>query len=219
MGPDDKYSTNPDTNQEGFSQTTSLTATSNNYLTPLTTLSNPFPTGLLQASGNSLGLLTFAGQGVTFLKPRNEEPVLAAMEHRLSAKPDQGHDARSGLTSATTPCIFRLTTPSSTASRASTSARWARAMPTRPIFQTPVANPFSGLQTSQNTATTTPAQLLARYPEFPVGDGSTGWNGSGGVLEQNLNDGRSYFQSVNIRLQKRASHGLTFVFKTTFIRG
>ena len=28
MGPDDKYSTNPDTNQEGFSQSTSLTATS-----------------------------------------------------------------------------------------------------------------------------------------------------------------------------------------------
>jgi hypothetical protein len=90
--------------------------------------------------------------------------------------------------------------------------------PNQTYLTSSVANPFSGLQTSQNTATTTPVQLLARYPEFPVGDGSTGWSGSGGVLEQNLNDGRSYFQSVNIRLQKRASHGLTFVFNYIYSR-
>ena len=90
--------------------------------------------------------------------------------------------------------------------------------PNQNYLTSSVANPFSGLQTSQNTATTTPAQLLARYPEFPVGDSSSGWSGSGGVLEQNLNDGRSYFQSVNIRLQKRASHGLTFVFNYIYSR-
>ena len=71
-----------------------------------------------------------------------------------------------------------------------------------------VANPFSGLTTSQNTATTTIAQLLARYPEFPVGDSATGWSGSSGVLEQNLNVGSSYFHSLNVRLQKRVSGGL-----------
>jgi hypothetical protein len=59
---------------------------------------------------------------------------------------------------------------------------------------------------------------LARYPEFPVGESSTGWSGGGGVIEQNLNDGRSYFNSVNIRLQKRASHGLTFVFNYIYSR-
>ena len=90
--------------------------------------------------------------------------------------------------------------------------------PNQTYLANSVANPFSGLQTSQNTATTTPAQFLARYPEFPVGDGSGGWSGSGGVLEQNLNDGRSYFQSVNIRLQKRASHGITFVFNYIYSR-
>jgi len=34
--------------QEGFSQSTPLTATNNNYLTPAGTLSNPYPTGFLQ---------------------------------------------------------------------------------------------------------------------------------------------------------------------------
>jgi hypothetical protein len=95
-------------------------------------------------------------------------------------------------------------------------------LPTRDSAQTyltsSAANPFSGLQTTQNTATTTPAQLLARYPEFPVGDSSTGWSGSGGVLEQNLNDGRSYFNSLNFRLQKRLSHGLNFVFNYIYSR-
>ena len=81
-----------------------------------------------------------------------------------------------------------------------------------------VANPFSGLNTSQNTATTTDAQLLAHYPEFPVGDSASGWNGGSGIIEENLNDGRSYFESLNVRLEKRASHGLTFVFNYIYSR-
>jgi hypothetical protein len=72
-----------------------------------------------------------------------------------------------------------------------------------------IANPFNGLQTSQNTATTTVAQILARYPQFPVGDSAGGWSGSGGIIEFNNDVGSSYFQSLNVRLQKRTSHGLT----------
>jgi hypothetical protein len=74
-------------------------------------------------------------------------------------------------------------------------------------------NPFYGLASSVGTATnTTPAQILARYPEFPVGDSATGWQGSGGVLEQNLNAGASFFDSINVRLQKRFSHGISATF-------
>jgi hypothetical protein len=71
-----------------------------------------------------------------------------------------------------------------------------------------IANPFSGLQTSQNTATTTVAQILARYPQFPVGDSAGGWSGSGGILEFNNDIGASYFESLNARLTKRTSKGL-----------
>ena len=48
-----------------------------------------------------------------------------------------------------------------------------------------VPNPFAGLNTSQNGTSTTPAQLLARFPQFPVGDSAGGWSGTGGVLELN----------------------------------
>ena len=79
-------------------------------------------------------------------------------------------------------------------------------------------NPFSGLQTTQNTASTAPAQLLAKYPEFPVGDSGSGWSGGGGVLEQNLNVGSSNFESLNARLEKRVSHGLNFVFNYVYAK-
>ena len=68
-------------------------------------------------------------------------------------------------------------------------------------------NPFSGLATNQNTATTTPAQLLARFPQFPVGSGS----GSTGVPLQDSSVGASFFESINVRLQKRFAGGITII--------
>jgi hypothetical protein len=56
--------------QPGFSQTTQLVATLDNYLTPAATFSNPFPTGILQPIGNSLGVNTFLGQAVRYVTPQ-----------------------------------------------------------------------------------------------------------------------------------------------------
>jgi hypothetical protein len=83
-----------------------------------------------------------------------------------------------------------------------------------PHLANSVSNPFFGLANTSVSANTSAsvAQLLARFPEFPVGDTASGWNGSGGVLEQNLNAGISYFNSLNVRVQKRLSHGLSFTF-------
>ena len=68
------YSTNPILDQEGFSQSTPLTPTNDNYLTPAATLSNPFPSGIKQPAGSSPGLATFAGQTVSFLNPQMKDP-------------------------------------------------------------------------------------------------------------------------------------------------
>lgn len=217
MGVDGKYSTNPLTNQEGFSQTTSLTATSNNYQTPLATssLANPFPTGFLQASGSSLGLLTFAGQAVSFINPDVKSPY--SMRWNF------------GIQQSLTPNLMlevdyignhTIHLPIDYTQLNGIPRQFLSTLGTRDTgenFLTATAtNPFSGLQTSQNTASTTAAQLLAKYPEFPVGDSASGWSGSGGVLEQNLNVGSSNFQSLNARLEKRASHGLNFVFNYVY---
>jgi hypothetical protein len=217
MGVDDKFSTSPDTNQEGFSQSTTLTPTSNNYLTPLVTLSNPFPSGFLQPTGSSLGLLTYAGQAVTLINPVVKSPY--SLRWNIGFQQSLTKDMMLEVVYIGNHSVHL---PIDYTQLNGIPRQYLSTLTTRDPNQTyltgSAANPFSGLQTSQNTATTTAVQLLARYPEFPVGDSSTGWSGSGGVLEQNLNDGSSYFNSLNVRLQKRASHGLTFVFNYIYSR-
>ena len=50
-------------NQNGFSITTNLNASNDNFITPAATLSNPFPGGLTQPTGSTLGPLTNLGNG------------------------------------------------------------------------------------------------------------------------------------------------------------
>ncbi len=56
--------------QIGYSATTQINNPQTAGSTPTTTIDNPFPSGLVQPSGNSLGLLTGAGGEVRFVDPR-----------------------------------------------------------------------------------------------------------------------------------------------------
>ncbi len=64
-----------------------------------------------------------------------------------------------------------------------------------------VPNPFAGVITSGSLsgATTTVAQLLVAYPQYPTGTGSE----SSGVLLDNDSIGSSYFESINVHITKR----------------
>jgi hypothetical protein len=211
-----KYSTTPLTNQQGFSQSTALNATNNNYATPAITLDNPYPNGFLQPTGSSLGLLTFAGQGVSFINPQVKNPY--ALRWNIGLQQSLGSNLMLELVYIGTHSVHL---PIDYTQLNGMPRQFLSTLPYRDPNQTYLANnvpnPFYGLQTSVGAnAQTTPAQLLARFPEFPVGDGASGWNGSGGVLEQNLNDGRSFFNSLNMRIQKRLSHGLSLTANYTF---
>jgi trimeric autotransporter adhesin len=56
-------------NAIGYSQTTTINASTNGNFTPAVSLSNPYPNGLLQPTGNSLGLASGVGQGITVFSP------------------------------------------------------------------------------------------------------------------------------------------------------
>jgi hypothetical protein len=56
--------------QQGFTQSTTQNASADTGLTFTSTLANPFPNGIAQPTGSTLGLSTFAGQAVTF-QPTN----------------------------------------------------------------------------------------------------------------------------------------------------
>jgi len=53
----------------GFTQSTPLVGSNDGGLTPAANLNNPFPNGVLQPVGNSLGLLTGVGSTIGFVNP------------------------------------------------------------------------------------------------------------------------------------------------------
>jgi Carboxypeptidase regulatory-like domain len=209
------YSTNPITNQEGFSQSTSPSVTSNNYLTPGLTLNNAFAGGLIPPAGSTAGLNTFAGQNIMFLSPNVSNPY--AIRWNFGFQQQLTHNM---LFEAVYVGNHGVHLPVAVTQINGLPRSLLSTLPTRDPAQNylsnTVANPFAGLQTSQNTATTSVAQLLSKYPQFPIGYSGGSWSGGGGILEQNLNVGSSYFESMNLHLQQRASNNLFFTFNYIF---
>lgn len=189
----------PTTNQQGFSQTTQLQA-SNSFLPPTAatgTLSNPFPQSILQPAGASAGFGTFLGQTIGVYGPnvRNAyaERWNLGIQHQLpgsllvEAMYIGNHALRLPVTQNVNAIPTKyLTTASNTALNAT------------------VANPFKGLLPnggSLNNATIPLAQLLVPFPEFPI-------NGVGFV---NAPVGSSYYNALDIRVEKRAGRGITLI--------
>jgi trimeric autotransporter adhesin len=59
-------------NAIGYSQTTSIVASTNGNFTPAASITNPYPNGLLQPTGNSLGALSGIGQAITIFNPQTQ---------------------------------------------------------------------------------------------------------------------------------------------------
>jgi hypothetical protein len=206
------YSTSPNINQPGDSATTTMTAppSAGQVVTASTaTLSNPFPNGFTAPYGSSLGLLTNVDGTATFLDPRVKNPYSErwnfGVQHQLSTN-TMLEVLYVGNHSVHLPVDL---TQLNGIPRQYLSTLAIRD-PNQSYLTSSVPNPFASLSTATTTtfsSTTSPVQLLARYPEFTVGESSTGWNTSG-VLEENNNVGSSYFDSLNIGLTKRISQGL-----------
>ena len=208
------YSSNPIIDQEGFSQQTSMTPTADNYLTPAATFSDPFPGGaILRPNPAAVGQTTFLGQTVSFLNPKAKSPYSLRWNF--------------GFQQSLSPTTFlEVVYIGNHSVHLPINLTQLNGIPrqylsTLPVRDTPLINalnatapnPFNGIIASGTPAgtTTSAAQLLSFYPEFPLGYTSGAWTGSGGVLEQNLNVGSSYFHSLNVQLRRRVSQGTTII--------
>jgi hypothetical protein len=202
------YASTPMQAQSGFSQTTSLTPSSDSYLTPYATLGNPFPQGISQPVGASDGMLTYAGQAVHFLSPHMQAPyslrwTLGAQ--RLFGRSTVLEVAYTGNRARHIPVSFTQLN-GLPAGYLSTSLLRDQSLITRLTATT--TNPFYGLKSSQSTTKTLAVnQLLSPYTAFPNGDLSPG---TSGVVENLRTVGRSEFHSLNVRLSRRFSRGLQF---------
>ncbi len=213
------YSSTPITDQQGFSQQTTMTPSTNNYLSPSATFSDPFPGGaILQPNAAAVGQTTFLGSAISFLNPKAKTPYSLrwnfGFQHSLS--PNMMVEAvYIGNHSVHTPITM---TQLNGIPRQYLSSVPVRDTALITALNATAPNPFSGLVTSGTPAgtNTTVAQLLAKYPEFPLGYSNGGFSGSGGVMEQNLNLGSSYFHSLNVRVQRRLSGGITLIGNYVF---
>ncbi|MEO7142288.1 MAG: TonB-dependent receptor [Bryobacteraceae bacterium] len=200
-------------NQPGFSQTTSVVPTLNSYLTPSATLANPFPTGIEQPLGASQGLATYLGKGLTFSDPNPLNPYSVRWEldvqhelpgHMVLEVAYIGNHAVH-LPEGSTPSNSNNTqlnyTPGQYASRSP-----VRDQATIDRLSALVPNPFAGLipGTSLNGSTVGLQTLLQAYPEF------------GGISLQRNPGGSSYFESMDVRLEKRYSSGFNLLFNYTY---
>jgi hypothetical protein len=214
------YSTNPILAQEGYSQSTQMVTTNNNYLSPAATLSNPFPNGFVQPAGSTAGLATFNGQTISFLNPEMKNPYSLRwnfdIQHTFGAN-TMFEVAYIGNHAVHTPITV---TQLNGIPRQYLSTLPVRDTALNTQMSASVANPMAGLLPnggSLNNSTTTLGQLLATYPQYPVGN-SGSWSGSSGVIEQDLDNGSSYFQSLNLRLERRFSKGLSAIVNYGYSR-
>jgi hypothetical protein len=199
---------NPDYNQPGFSQTTNVVSSLNSMLTPYATLANPFPDGFQLPTGSSLGLATNLGKSLNFYNPTIKNPYSIrwemSIQHQLPANmvfemAYIGNHAVHLLLDRqldTIPASFLSTSP-------------VRDDGPNSPFQylgAIISNPFAGLipGTGLNGSTFSRGTLLNPYPEFT------------GINLQKTNAASSYFHSMDVRLEKRMSHGLYFLANFTY---
>lgn len=202
------YSTNPLINQEGFSASTAFSVPGG-VVTPTTSLSNPFPSGLTAPVGSAAGLGTFEGQTLTFLNPNMKNPYSLRWNLDLQHTITPSLLVEAAYIGNHAVHLPVAVTQLNGIPRQYLSTLAVRDAAVNSALTASVPNPFAGLATTLNTATTTVAQLLAPHPQFPVGTSPGGFNGSSGIIEQNLGIGGSYFDALALRAEKRLSHGLS----------
>jgi hypothetical protein len=184
-------------NQTGFSQTTNLTASTNNGLSYSDNTFDPFPSGLLPVLGSSQGLLTYAGNGISAFPSTLDRPYTQRWQlsiQRQIAKNtvfeiayvgNRGTDLLLSRNYVVTPRQYLSTSP-------------VRNTAVINMLSAAVPNPFYPLLpgTGLSGQTTTVSQLLKAYPEF------TG-------LNINTNQGYSWYHGLQSQIQKRFSSGFT----------
>ncbi len=189
--------------QEGYSQQTTMPTTANFLLPAVATLSDPFPSGFLQPTGSSKGINTFLGQAIQFYNPNPRNPYSLRWDLSIQRELlgqmllEVAYIANHGV-------HLPINTQLNPVERQFLATSLVRDNTIVNNLTGTVPNPFQGLIPSvsgMNGATIALQQLLTPFPQFP----------SGGITVQQANAGSSYFESLNVRLEKRMSHGLVLI--------
>ncbi len=191
--------------QPGFSQNTSIVVSPDRGLTLRASLANPFPDGILEPVGASLGPNTFLGQGIGRFLPldaRNGQNMryMISVQRELPGQwlLDVGYTGSRGWDLQTDLDLNPVPQQYLTTSR-------MRDQATIDFLGAAVANPFAGLipNTGRNNATIARRELLRPYPQF------TG-------VTSNAFDGTTRYNSGQVKVEHRFTSGYTFLAAYTW---
>ena len=191
--------------QSGFSTNTPLNVTTNNGLTFIETLSNPFQSGLRAVPGSSQGAQTFIGQSITFFNPRPLQPYQQRWQLGFQRELPLGFVAEVGYVGNRGTHIEINRNINATPNQYLSSST-TRDQTKIDYLSRNVPNPFSGLVPLgffNSGANIARERLLRPFPQF---DGVTTTN----------NDGYSWYHSFQAEIEKRFSKGYTFQASYTY---
>ena len=184
----------------GYNAQTSYIATTDGYVTPAGTLSNPFPNGLNQPVGNSLGAATGNGQTISLIDPNAKSPLIQQYSVDVQRQLPGGIALELGyvgshsthLTLGTAAIDINALNPSLLSQGSALTA--------------PVTNPYYGAGGTGviGSATVQASQLLRPYSTF----------NNVNLLFSDKNHAR--YDSLIMKGQKRFSNGLTFLTAFTW---
>jgi hypothetical protein len=188
-------------NQLGFSATTSYIATNDNYITEASSLSNPYPMGLVPITGNAQGTLTQVGSVTSFYDQKVPRQYNDEISLKLQQQVKSYLFEIAGVFSAQHGIGVSydndlLSTPAWLAAFGPQFDANGRPLDTL-AGNTQVANPFLGapdVTTSLSTAKTLAASQLA-LPN-PLGD-----------VTINRYTGKNDYYALQTKMEKRFNHG------------
>ncbi|MBI2688951.1 MAG: TonB-dependent receptor [Acidobacteria bacterium] len=189
--------------QPGFSQTTQLVASLDNFLTPATSFANPFPTGILAPVGAANGVNTFLGQNVRFNSPNLNQPITHRWNFNIQRELAKNLLLELGYMGSKVNSLLV------TRNLNFVPEQYLSTSPTRDQanidrLTAVVTNPFRNLipGTGLSGSTTSTETVLRRFPQF---------SGDGGVVVDGQTIGYSNFHMFQVRLDKRFTNGLQFL--------
>ena len=176
----------------GFSRTTPMITTEDG-LTPSNSLSNPFPSGILQPVGSSLGLATDLGLGVGFNYVDRPLPISKQVSFGIQ------RDLWAGiLVDVSYVGNFTTGLPVNASLSFIPTSELGRAAS---YYSERVTNPLAGLlpdNPALNGATAQRSLLLTAFPQYSS------------VSVNSLPEGKNRYDAVQLSVRKRFAHGLNF---------
>ena len=189
-------------NAAGYSFSTSMTTSTNSNYTPNLTLANPYPNGLTQPVGNSLGALTNVGSTLAAVDPGNRSPGYV---EQMSLD-GQRQVTKSTVVSGGYIGSHTLEQPFTLALNELNPANYA--LGTSALGKT-VANPFFGIAPNTtslgSSSTISQSTLLTPYPEYTS-------------VSLSSPMGRSVYYAFYGKVNQRISNGLTLLATYTWSR-